>query len=480
MPSDRSREAGAPQDGTTPHSATSTGPSPLPSSTSASPATPSRRLVLGAGPLALVGTAAGVPLLAGCDSIGGGSAVEPDLRAEVDPEPPGDPESAQGVAAPFTASMLQGLAETDPGSLNQNTTCSPLSALMALAMVGLGAKGGTLTQMEEVLGGSIQETLAPFAATLRPLLASVGDEEREADDEDAPDPAQASLANATWIQEDLDVEEQFLEDLSRWFDSGLFTADFTDDHAREDAREDMNEFAEVNTNGLIKDLVSENALSTDTRLTLINALHLKAAWHKELEDAGTDDFTLPDGSTTAVPMLKGKGSGWYEDSAAQATSLPTYGDELSLVVVRPQDTIGDVLATWSHGEPLPGEKKAALPALLDAVLNPPEDLGTIDLTLPGFDLSTDLELAEVLTHLGMTDLFTAGADLTGIAPDLFVSGVIQKAVTTVDEKGMEAAAATAAVVDTTSADIPGGELTLDNTQTPLVVGWVADPAAREG
>src|SRR5690625_6381139 len=70
--------------------------------------------------------------------------------------------------------------------------------------------------------------------------------------------------------------------------------------------------------------------------------------------------------------------------------------------------------------------------------------------------------------------------------ELLISEVIQKAVITVDEEGMEAAAATAAMLDTTSAAADPKELVLDapflfvayetSTRAPLVLGWIGDPA----
>ena len=125
-------------------------------------------------------------------------------------------------------------------------------------------------------------SLAATANTLSTVLAAVGAQEREAEDEERPAPALASLVNGTWLQEGLAVEQAFLEDLATWFGAGVFEVDFTDDAERAAAREEINGWVEDSTDGLIEQLLPEGILRPSTRLVLVNALHLKAAWQKPL------------------------------------------------------------------------------------------------------------------------------------------------------------------------------------------------------
>jgi serpin B len=108
-------------------------------------------------------------------------------------------------------------------------------------------------------------------------------------------------------------------------------------------------------------------------------------------------------------------------------------------------------------------------------------------TLPRFEMRSAKELKEVLTELGMVDVFLPGAaDLSGMADaDLFISAVIHEAYVKVDEEGTEAAAATAVVVGETSApmvptfraDRPFLFQIRDRlTGSILFMGRVADPS----
>ncbi|MGO1201272.1 MAG: serpin family protein [Dermabacteraceae bacterium] len=397
-----------------------------------------RRRLLAAGALLPL---LGIGLSACGDGDGGGAA--PDLRAEIDRAEPGPAEGTGELVVPFTARLLGGIDRAE-----RNAVCSPLSAQVALTMIGMGAAGETRAQMESVLGGAMDD-LAASANTLSQLLAVVGDEEREAAPEDAPEPATASLANGTWVQEGMEVEQAYLEDLATWFGSGLFEADFTVDAEREAAREEINTWVADSTEDLIQELIPEDALDPSTRLVLVNALHLRAAWQSPLERTG-GSFTSSDGVDRSTEMLVGAARGWYEDELCRATSLPTYGDDLALALVQPVGTVPEVLDGWSERAEDPGAGIGAVLAGVEA-----SQAGT-QLSLPPFDIEWEASLVPVLEELGMTDAFGSAADFSGVtgSSDLMIDEVLQKAVITVDEEGMEAAAATAVTAVEAAAQIP--------------------------
>ncbi|WP_299304172.1 serpin family protein [uncultured Brachybacterium sp.] len=428
-----------------------------------------RRVVL-AGAAALPLAAVG---LTACGTEGDGGA-EPDLSAELPRAEPGPAEGAGDMVAPFTARMLGAIDRSEV-----NAVCSPLSAQVALTMAGMGAAGSTRSQMEEVLGGSMED-LAEGANTLSQLLATVGEQEREQDDDEAPEPAVASLVNGTWLQEGFEVQQSFLEDLATWFGSGVFEADFTDDATREGARQGINDWVEESTDDLIEELLPEGILTADTRLVLVNALHLKAAWPEELTKSG-GTFTTADGEELSAELLHGSTSTWYEDGTCRATSLDTYGEDLALALVQPIGGLAEVLDAWAEAA---SEQGSGLAALLSGL---EDSHASTQLTVPAFDIGWDSSLKGTLESLGMTDAFSSAADFSGITgtAELVIDEVLQKAVITIDEQGMEAAAATAVIMAETSAQIPDHELVLDapflflayerSTLAPLVVGWIGDP-----
>jgi len=73
----------------------------------------------------------------------------------------------------------------------------------------------------------------------------------------------------------------------------------------------------------------------------------------------------------------------------------------------------------------------------------------VDVYFPRFKLETKYFLSDNLTHMGMPSAFTSAADFSGIdgKRDLLISAVIHQAFVSVDEKGTEAAAATAVAME---------------------------------
>ena len=455
---------------------------PVASARAAAPARPPAAAGLAVAPRrrSVLAAAAALPLagagLSGCGALEGivGDDMEPDLVAELPRRRPGEVGGLGRRVVPFTAHLLAGIGRGDV-----NAVCSPLSAQTVLTMAALGAAGDTLAQMEEVLGGTVDE-LATTANTLSAVLAAVGDAAREEDDPEGPEPAVASLVSSTWLQEGMAVEQGFLDGLAEWFGSGVFEVDFTDEAAREKGRERINDWVAEQTNDLIEDLVPEQALSDRTRAVLVNALHLKAAWPSPLERRG-GTFTTDEGEELSVELLHGSSSAWFEDSVCRATALEAAGGELALALIQPAGSIGETMDAWAE---VAGTPAAGLGGLLDGLEDSSEQ---VDLAVPPFDIAWDSSLVEVLEGLGMTEVFSETADLSGITAeeDLTITEILQKAVITVDEEGMEAAAATAAMVDTTAAPAEPKQLVLDRpflfvayertTRAPLVAGWVGDP-----
>src|SRR5262249_22807183 len=112
----------------------------------------------------------------------------------------------------------------------------------------------------------------------------------------------------------------------------------------------------------------------------------------------------------------------------------------------------------------------------------------VRLSMPAWDFSSQLDLIPALQALGVRTAFTDGADLSGIAPNLYINAALHRATITVDEHGTEAAAVTVVGRGATSMPPTPVLVTADHpfafaivhkaTGVPLFVGHVADPSAR--
>src|SRR5699024_10908428 len=100
-------------------------------------------------------------------------------------------------------------------------------------------------------------------------------------------------------REDLVVEQDYLDHLSRWFDVDVARADLRS----QEGMEVLSEWIREHTGGRIQ----ETAIEPDPDLVLVlqDALLFAAAWEREFEEAHlTMDFTNFDGSVVQPLMVQ--------------------------------------------------------------------------------------------------------------------------------------------------------------------------------
>ncbi len=152
------------------------------------------------------------------------------------------------------------------------------------------------------------------------------------------------VANALWGQQGFTFTSEFLDTLALNYGAGMYLVDFQNDS--EGARKDINDWVSRETEQKIKDIVPPGALDAMTRLVLANAIYFKADWASEFEKEDTydQDFHLADGSTVSVPTMNQDSSFRYaRGEGVQALELPYAGDQLSMVILLPDEGQLDAL-----------------------------------------------------------------------------------------------------------------------------------------
>lgn len=366
---------------------------------------------------------------------------------------------------------LYGVLRREQGNLFY----SPYSISLALAMTYAGARGETEAQMARTLHYTLpQEQLHRAFNALDLQLAERGKEAKGQDGE----PFRLKIANSVWGQKDHRFRDEYLAVLAANYGAGLRLVDFI--NAAEQVRQTINEWVEENTEGKITDLLAEGSIDSLTRLVLANAVYFNAAWKNPFESMATADrpFTLLDGSEVVVPTMRRTGSYAYaRGQGYHALSVPYDGDEIDMILLLPDAGTFEAFESTLTA----GEIAATLRGLAPK---------QVHLSLPKFTYESRFALAETLAALGMPDAFVAEkADFSGMTGerDLFIGEVSHKAFVAVNEKGTEAAAATAVEMRTTAAMEPPLEFTVDRpfvylirdvqTGTILFVGRMLNPKA---
>ena len=376
---------------------------------------------------------------------GQGKVLQSQVQRDLAPQAaPADlDELAQGNSA-FALDLYQ-QARTE----GENLFFSPLSLSLALAMTYAGAQGETASQMAQTLHFTQPpERLHPAFnhLDLQLTAAQSGGSKSQ--------PFQLSIANSLWGEQTYTFLPEFLDTISLNYGAGLRLLDFIG--APEPGREEINQWVEQETHEKIKDLIPKGAITKDTRLVLANAIYFKADWVNQFSPDSTQEmpFNLLNGGQASIPMMRMDDPtylGYMAGDGFQAVELPYVGGSASMLVLVPdQGKFVDFEAGLSAGQ---------VTSIRQAL-----EQRMVDLTFPKFSFEAQFSLADALQQLGMVDAFDPGlADFSGMdgKGELYISNVFHKAFVAVDEKGTEAAAASAVVMDLLSAMVPDLQLVVD-------------------
>ena len=346
--------------------------------------------------------------------------------------------------------------------LEGNAVSSPMSIGVAFSMSRAGASADSGAALDQIFGfpgaGAHQ---AANAVDLRLAEASAGTTTLE-------------VANRLFPDDNFSMLPEFLEVAAEQYGALVQPVDTADGAA---AARSINRWVSDRTRGLIPTIVTDQAVQ-DQEMVLVNTVYLKADWVEPFLAGRTSDglFTTGDNRTVTVPFMSDRepiSRRFVRLADADAVELPYQGGQLAMWLIVPQDPAG-----------LPAVEKA-LDAQALTNLHSAAQKGLVDITMPKWEQTLPpADLFEWLCHQG----FCAGAGFDGIAPGIFITAALHGAKVIVDEKGTEAAAATAMVFNESGP--PPADLTIvadrpflwaiihRDTGALLFVGRLVDPTAE--
>ena len=335
------------------------------------------------------------------------------------------------------------------GHGDENLCLSPYSIESALAMTFAGADGETRAEMARVLhfpndGDSIHASFSSLQRSLEEMRNKTAQIAEQSKKKSGPsEPITLSIANQLFAQSGYEFRDPFRELVQKFYGAPFETLDFKSNP--EAARAHINKWVAGQTRDKIRDLIPQGGIKELTRLVLANALYLKAPWAWEFNDAFTKPkgFHVRGGAAVDVPTMNNRKTfGYAKRDGFAAVALPYSGSELQLIILLPDEVNG--LAKL--------ESKLSADVLAQCAQLQPQD---VDLELPKFKFTPPtIPLKENLEALGMKTAFDdpqGSANFDKMSPRkphqyLAISNVFHKTFIAVDEKGTEAAAATAVVM----------------------------------
>ncbi|VVC06003.1 Serpin (serine protease inhibitor) [uncultured archaeon] len=363
----------------------------------------------------------------------------------------------------FAFFLLSNIAQKDMG----NIFFSPYSISDAFSMAYEGARGQTASEIQSVFGFADRQTQRE---SVRELDSKINSPNAN---------YSLNIANAMWVQKDFPILQEYSNSLQKYYSAKAENLDFIN-HS-EESRGVINTWVENKTAQKIKDLLPQGSINDSTRVVLTDAVYFKGTWLTKFDESETKDanFSVSENNIVKVPMMHVQtGFKYLEDGDLKILDMPYNGGNLSMMIILPKDKDLSQLISILSSDKL-NQWKSNLA------------VKEVSVHIPKFMLHTNYKLKENLSEMGMPSAFDGNvADFSGITGnmDLYIDNVYHKAFVDVDEKGTEAAAATAIVFMTImgenagvqplefNADHPFVFLICDN-QTGLVLfaGQVVDP-----
>ncbi|KAM8708337.1 hypothetical protein ACLKA7_015329 [Drosophila subpalustris] len=370
---------------------------------------------------------------------------------------------------------------------------SPLSIMSALSMLLLGAKGRSyselaplfgqldMVKLHEQFGLMMRDAEQPVRETTSPL--------RQLDPwhgdstswrlrpypEGRNDIQEIHLANGLFIQQGYSINPNYRQALTLNYKSELHSVDFAGNP--DAAKTIINWWVREQTRDKIPEIIED--LDASVRMILVNALHFKAMWEIDFIGGLTKERDFrPNGERRSpkltVQTMTGAGSyPYFEDNEldCRIIGIPYHGNMTTMYVLQPLDSTVEKLARLQEdlnaniiNQLISRMQKVyafvALPKMhITESTNLREFLQSMSIKGIFFPVQYDLSMivsadqdfspypSDATGSLKNLDAQRAAqSNLPTPRADLTVSEIVHKVDFNIDEKGTEAAAASAAVM----------------------------------
>lgn len=328
----------------------------------------------------------------------------------------------------FAFEFFSNVFSEEKNDEDKNFMVSPFSLSMALAMTWNGSANETKEAIQNTLklGDMSDKEVNEYFKKLKESFEKT-------------DPStKLAIANSIWTNKYIEILPEFISLNKNYFDSTVEAVDFGDPTVADR----INEWADVNTNGLIKEVIEKT--NPDALMYLLNALYFKGIWTSEFDAKNTKkmSFFNEQGSPVKVDMMHQKELFNYaSDETMQMVQLPYGNKSFSMMVLLPNDNkqLTDIISNL--------ENENYWDNMKDKLRN-----NEVDLFIPKFKTEYSKKLNDILIYMGMGIAFDPQkADFSRMsARDAFISFVEQFTYINTDEVGTEAAAVTVVGVMTTS------------------------------
>lgn len=242
-------------------------------------------------------------------------------------------------------------------------------------------------------------------------------------------------ASSIWYNKTLGaVKEQYIKTLKHSYKAEAKNANFAE---KKNTKLLIDEWVYDKTHGMIPKL--DTKISQDALMVVLDAIYMNGKWESPFKPylTGKDVFNNSNGTTSEVDMMYQAldDAEYAETDEYQVITLEVRNSEYSMMVVLPKDgvSIDDVMSE---------------PYWIDSQMYLCEDdmfNKVVELYMPRFKFNNTLSFKEILSRLGLADMFDRDDSFPEITDfPAFISQIKQQCVIEVGEEGTKASAVTIA------------------------------------
>lgn len=308
------------------------------------------------------------------------------------------------------------------GGKGENKACSPINIYMALAMLAELTDGESRKQILNLLG-------SPDINTLRKKSAALWNANY------CDDGAVSSiLASSLWLNDNINFKQNTMDTLAKHY----YASSFRGEMGSADFDKALKDWINKQTGGLLKEQASGLKMDRETILALATTIYFRAKWSDEFSESSTapDTFHSLSGDVICDFMRQSETNTYYWSDRFSAVSKRLEGSGAMWFLlpdegVTPEELFSD---------------EKTLDFLLSGGESAENKYLVVNLSVPKFDISSDMELSPALKAMGITDVFDPEiSDFSPMTDDIdivFLSKVKHAARAAIDEEGVTAAAYT--------------------------------------
>ncbi|NXC11770.1 A1AT antiproteinase, partial [Orthonyx spaldingii] len=281
---------------------------------------------------------------------------------------------------------------------NNNIFFSPLSISTAFTMLSLGARSNTRRELHQGLAFNLTELEEQeIHEGFQRILQLLNDPHRE---------VQLNMGNALFVDTTVELLQSFLDNVTNFYYSEAVSSNFQNPP---EAIREINKYVETKTHGKIVDLVK--SLDPRTVIVLINYIFFQGFWEKPFNKFNTRDadFFLDAKNSVKVKMMhQNNNFNVHRDEklSCWVVEIPYKGNVTSLFVLPDEGTMEQV-------------EDALLKETVSKWLRSLEKR-KIYLDLPKFSVSGSYDVKRLFEKMGVTEVFSDQADLSGVAENLLL------------------------------------------------------------